>query len=93
VLVFALLLALLSWQLALVVLAVVLPVSLFVRSMTRSANRLERGWLSMRAADESRPRSGWSVRTIRLFGSEEAKGTAFAQASNGGAARVPAPTW
>ena len=84
VLVFALLLALLSWQLALVVLAVVLPVSLFVRSMTRSANRLGTRLVEACALLTSRVLEVvGSVRTIRLFGSEEAKGTAFAQASSG----------
>ena len=84
VLVFALLLALLSWQLALVVLAVVLPVSLFVRSMTRSANRLGTKLVDACAVLTSRVLEVvGSVRTIRLFGSEHVKGTAFAQASNG----------
>ena len=84
VLVFGLLLALLSWQLALVVLAVVLPVSLFVRSMTRSANRLGTKLVDACAVLTSRVlEMVGSVRTIRLFGSEDAKGTAFAQASNG----------
>ena len=84
VLVFGLLLALLSWQLALVVLAVVLPVSLFVRSMTRSANRLGTKLVDACAVLTSRVlEMVGSVRTIRLFGSEDVKGTAFAQASNG----------
>jgi len=83
VLVFGLLLAVLSWQLALVVLAVVLPVSLFVRAMTRRASRLGRTLVDACALLTTRVLEVvGSVRTIRLFGSEDAEGRAFAQASN-----------
>ena len=84
VLVFVLLLALLSWQLTLVVVAVVLPVSLFVRAMTRRASGLGRALLGACATLTTRVLEVvGSVRTIRLFGGEDQEARAFAQASNG----------
>jgi subfamily B ATP-binding cassette protein MsbA len=83
VLVFVSLLALLSWQLALLVLAVVLPVSLFVRTMTRRANQLGTTLVRTCSALSTRILEVVnSVRTIRLFGGEGSEARKFTAASD-----------
>jgi subfamily B ATP-binding cassette protein MsbA len=74
VLVFAILLGLLSWHLALIVLIVVLPVSFFVRLMTRRSRRL--GDMLVQAHSRLSTRVLeliGSLRTIRLFNGEGAE--------------------
>ena len=83
VLAFGVLLALLSLRLAVVVILVVVPVSLFVRLMTRRARRLGQALLDAGAALSTRALEVvGSIRTIRLFGGEESQGRAFTRASN-----------
>ena len=83
VVVFALLLGLLSWQLALLVVAVVLPVSLFVRAMTRRSRRLGEMLVSAHSVLSARVLEViGSLRTIRLFNGEAAEASRFAAASD-----------
>lgn len=83
VLVFTVLLALLSWQLTLVVAAVVLPVSLFVRTMTRRSRRLGEALVQTWAGLSTRILElVTSLRTVRLFGAEQAEVERLAAASN-----------
>jgi subfamily B ATP-binding cassette protein MsbA len=83
VVVFAVLLSLLSWQLALLVIAVILPVSFFVRAMTRRSRRLGERLVAAHSVLSARVLEMiGSMRTIRLFNGEPAEADRFARASD-----------
>ena len=83
VFVFALLLALLSWKLALLVLAVIAPVSLLIRLMSRRSRRLGNLLLQAHSVLSARLLElVGSLRTIRLFNAEPAEAGRIASASD-----------
>jgi subfamily B ATP-binding cassette protein MsbA len=93
ILVFLLLLAMLSWRLTLVVGAVVVPVSVFVWAMTRWSRRLGRRLVQAYSTLTTRCLEiVGSLRTLRLFGAEEAE-SARLDAASDAVRRASLRTW